>query len=253
MPLYDNIITASRRPDCLLALLPGNDGMLLNPLRPGSSMYPNSEVAADSPSWAVRNGLLEMKNIKTAGGRFASQDSTQIASVNTRLDLSGNNSSKTFIARAYCPRHDDGKLHIHAFITQGIHSGAAANCVLMFSIWEYADRAIIRGYCCTDQYSWLGRDGNLELSEFDQEHTFAVSFDYDNYPDRIQTSIFVDGVLRAQVFHTQKPWNTLVTSDYTNTVAIRNDTAVNFIADHSVSWALIFDSLLRPTEIQALV
>lgn len=210
------------------------------------------------PSEAERVRLLTKTNVRTDRGVFEAADETKISGISTMLDLRGNTTSKTFVARAFCPAHDpaSGKLYIHPFFLQGAIQQGTSLYTFQFSLWE--DRRSGRTTQLFPTIS-IGTDSpgaNVTGAEIylDQWHTYAMVIDYNGGNCYIRA--FVDGVLlRERTISGTPAWNTpAATTAQETTVGIRRDPNASYYAGSltRISAALIFDRALTAAEIAAL-
>ena len=209
------------------------------------------------PSEAERVRLLTKTNVRTDRGVFEAADENTMAGVAAQLDLRGNATSKTFIARAFCPAHDPAseKLYIHPFFGQGQISSGATAFTFQFSLWEDCRSgkssqlfpAISTG---TDMpgANITGVDGYLN-----QWHTYAMVVDYTGGNCYIR--VFVDGtMLRERIVSGTPTWNTpAAATAQETTVGVRRDPNASYYAGSltRVSSALVFDRALTTAEIAA--
>ncbi len=210
------------------------------------------------PSEAERVRLITKTNVRTDRGVFEAADETKISGISTMLDLRGNTTSKTFVARAFCPAHDPAseKLYIHPFFGQGQISSGATAFTFQFSLWEDCRSgkssqlfpAISTG---TDMpgANITGVDGYLN-----QWHTYAMVVDYTGGNCYIR--VFVDGtMLRERIVSGTPTWNTpAAATAQETTVGVRRDPNASYYAGSltRVSSALVFDRALTAAEIAAL-
>lgn len=210
------------------------------------------------PSEAERVRLLTKTNVRTDRGVFEAADDANIAGIATPLDFRGNTTSKTFIARAFCPAHDPAseKLYIHPFFVQGAIQQGTSFYTFQFSLWE--DRRSGRTTQLFPTIS-IGTDSpgayfpGAEIY-LDQWHTYAMVIDYNGGNCYIRA--FVDGVLlRERTISGTPAWNTpAATTAQETTVGIRRDPNASYYAGSltRVSSALVFDRALTAAEIAAL-
>lgn len=245
----------AKDPSCLLAVDALQGGRWLSCIRPGG-------VQPSAPSgegtWEERTGLLAFTNISAGGGVFRAENDAKIAGITTQLDFRGNTTSKTFIARAFCPAHDPAseKLYIHPFFGQGQISSGATAWTFQFSLWEECRSgkssqlfpAVSTG---TDApgANITGVDGYLN-----QWHTYAMVVDYTGGNCYIR--VFVDGtMLREKIVSGTPVWYTpAATTTQETTIGIRRDPNMSFYAGSltRISSAMIFDRALTAAEIAAV-
>lgn len=210
------------------------------------------------PTWEERTQLLTFTNITSSGGVFRAADDAKIAGIATPLDFRGNTTSKTFIARAFCPAHDPAseKLYIHPFFGQGSVSGSSTQYTFQFSLWE--DRRAgynihLRSIVSAGTTFYAANVSNVE-PYLDQWHTYAMVVDYRGDSCYIRT--FVDGTMMAErTVSDTLIWNTpAVTIAQEPTVGIRREPNTSVYAGSltRISAALIFDRALTQPEIAAI-
>ena len=224
-----------------------------------SKPWPSAPSGSGSGTWEERTGLLAFTNITAGGGVFRAENDAKVAGINTPLDFRGNTTSKTFIARAFCPAHDPAseKLYIHPFFGQGQISSGATAWSFQFSLWEECRSGN------TSQLVPAISDGKnisgAHITGIDrylnQWHTYAMVVDYRD--GNCYFKVFVDGTMLNERGISRTPvWNTpAATTAHETTVGIRRDPNIFSIYAGSltrVSAALIFDRALTAAEIAAL-
>lgn len=222
------------------------------------SIFVENYTKFNYPSEAERVRLLTKTNVRTDRGVFEAAYDTQVAGIATPLDFRGNTTSKTFIARAFCPAHDPAseKLYIHPFFGQGQITGKATDWTFQFALWEECRSgktsqlvpAISDGTNISGAHT-TGIDRYLN-----QWHTYAMVVDYRD--GNCYFRVFVDGTLLTERGISRTPvWNTpAATTTQETTVGIRRDPNMSFYAGSltRVSAAMIFDRALSAAEIAAL-
>ena len=209
------------------------------------------------PSEAERVRLLTKTNVRTDRGVFEAADDANLAGIATPLDFRGNTTSKTFIARAFCPAHDPAseKLYIHPFFGQGLVSGSSSQYTFQFSLWE--DRRAgynihIRSVVSAGTTVYEANVRNAE-PYLEQWHTYAMVVDYRG--DNCYIRTFVDGTMIAErTVSATLIWNTpAATTAQETTVGIRRDPNASYYAGSltRITAALVFDRALTDAEIAA--
>lgn len=245
----------AKDPSCLLAVDALQGGRWLSILKP-EGVQP--AAPSGEGTWEERTGLLAFTNITAGGGVFRAENDAKVAGIATPLDFRGNTTSKTFIARAFCPAHDPAseKLYIHLFFGQGAIERGTSFYTFQFSIWE--DRRSGKTMRLMPTISIgnesLGPNVNGAEIYLDQWHTYAMVVDYNGGNCYIR--VFVDGVLLQEKTVSGTPeWNTpTATTPQGTTVGIRRDPTDSYYAGSltKVSSVLIFDRALTAAEIAAL-
>lgn len=245
----------AKDPSCLLAVDALQGGRWLSILKP-EGVQP--AAPSGEGTWEERTRLLTKTNVRTDRGVFEAADDSQIAGIVTPLDFRGNTTSKTFIARAFCPAHDPAseKLYIHPFFLQGAIQQGTSFYTFQFSLWE--DRRSGRTTQLFPTIS-IGTDSpgaTVTGAEIylDQWHTYAMVIDYNGGNCYIRA--FVDGVLlRERIISGTPVWNTpTATTTQETTVGIRRDPNASYYAGSltRISAALVFDRALTQPEIAAI-
>ena len=249
MAMFDHLIFSARQPDCLLALLPYNNGCVINPLRQGF-MYPVFN-SSENGSWAQRHGLITPSNIANTESYFASADPTKRSHIVTPLDFQNNSSSKTFIVKACCPRSNAGVLRINPFFSQGNHSGNAKYFVVQFSLWENTTDTRLRGYISNNEGIGIGTNAIVDESVHSNWHVFAMVVEHNQAANMVYIRLYWNGVQIASRSSAFFSWNVMLLEPHIpDKVAVRLDTDVKYIANTKIAWALIFDRALPTEEIQ---
>ena len=241
-------------PACLLAVDAVDGARWLSPLHTGG-IKPSKPVG--SGAWAIRSGLLALKNITAESGVFSIMNASATGGVVTPLDLRGNTTSKTFVCKAHCPRHtDDGNLYSHTFISQGYVWGAISYyCCGFFLREDYrAGARSLSLYCIYSGATAAQGMMAAAVSEnvLGRDCVLAGVIDM----ERKRVSGYIDGALIATVPISGEPWRTEIDQAShlvpVDRVAIRQDQHANFLAHDNVAAALIYDNALSASQVAAI-
>ncbi len=249
MAISDYMLMAAQRSDCLLAVVPANGISLVNPLRQDAALLQVDPQSADS-SPAERSGFVQRQNIISENGFFQSADPTIPAAILTPLDMCGNQTSKTFIAKVCCRAKKDGKLHITPIFTQGFYPGGATVQTFHITVWETASNSHIHTGVVLDNGEIKILTALTNDDFFDSFHVISVVFDYNNSNNTARQIIYIDGKMCNIGTCSNLPWHTPITPYSDMRVNIRGEINTQYITDSYLTWAIVFDSALPPEEIQ---
>ena len=157
--------------------------------------------------------------------------------------------SKTFLARAYCPKHEytGTALYIHPMISQGEVNRAYTGHVFGLSLWEYPQNAsyLLYGVLATTD-NGMGISVNLPASIFDGWHDFGYGIDLDAVPGRAALRLYVDGDLVGSYTSTVavSAFGSGALSSLSDHVGVREDANGKYGTGTLVSAAMIFEGAL---------
>lgn len=249
-------LRAARDPHCLLALDASRQWYA--PLRPETlPSAPALEPPGDeSPSWAEKMRLLTVDNLRFDRGVIEAAASDQTAGMKTKLDFRGNQTSKTFICRVFCPSHsDDGNLYIHPMVGQGAIHGGASAYVFQMALWEnYRNepRSVRLYVIASDGVNAIVANSAHLPNVLNDWHTFAAVFDYDSAPESARFTTFIDGEVLVDAQYGAAVWGQGTGSALSDHVGIREDSTNAYLANNSIDKILIFDRALAAAEVRML-
>lgn len=198
-----------------------------------------------------RLNLVYKNNINTHNGYFERINSNVLANIDTKLDLRGSTTSKTFITRMYLASNQTTKLH--SMFQQGTNISLVTpnNYSFCCGVMEYSNYAY--PICCfSSQTTYIGNRGTGApnvVNKLNQKCVYAFRYDVGEVNTVI--SMFIDGI---KVYETTVAnIGALYNNDSYPTLKLMEDNYITYIpTGDKADYFMIFDSALSDNEIKQL-